>query len=48
LKELIDSIEALKKEADARGPDVTDCEGLLGYESEKSGDGLTGYYFDNE
>lgn len=42
-------VEALvaKKEAEG-GKDPNNCEGMLGYENEGPGDGLTGLYFDNE
>jgi len=39
-------IEELEKVASNDRPE--NCEGLLGYEEEASGDGLMGYYYDNE
>jgi len=48
LAQLVEIIHQLKTEADQRGPDETDCQGMPGYESEKTGDGLLGYYYDNE
>jgi hypothetical protein len=48
LTELIAEIEALKAYIATLGKDETDCIGMAGYESEAPGDGITGYYYDNE
>jgi len=42
------SIEELKVIVAAKGRDPTDCTGYPGYESETPGDGIKGYYYDNE
>jgi len=48
LSELIVKIEALKVYVASLGKDETDCVGMSGYESEAPGDGIIGYYYDNE
>jgi len=45
---LIQEVTELKAKADAAGRDYSDCRGLDGYEGETPGDGIIGYYFDNE
>ncbi len=46
LKTELETLEA-KKEADG-GKDSNNCEGMLGYENEGPGNGVTALYFDNE
>jgi hypothetical protein len=48
LQKLLDQINELKIKIADMGPDPTDCQGMLGYESEGAGDGIEGFYFDNE
>jgi hypothetical protein len=46
LKKEVEELVA-KKEAEG-GKDPNNCDGMLGYENEAPGDGVTGMYFDNE
>lgn len=46
LKKEVEELVA-KKEAEG-GKDPNNCDGMLGYENEAPGDGVTAMYFDNE
>jgi len=44
----LEEINELKALHANKPEDLTDCTGILGYESEGTGDGLVGFYYDNE
>jgi len=48
LRKLLEEINELKALHASKPEDLTDCTGILGYESEGQGDGLVGFYYDNE